>query len=169
MKNVVATTWFISFEQIRYYNPLTTDYLSFMAYVDTKDIPQSLLPPGQSRKKETEVIGTLQGYSFVTIHQLVHSAMRNWLRKEGLLPDWTCRAIVRLTEVLGYIGHDNRVTWGSYMPHAYYVLRSRLTGEDDDYRLDLLWKYGLYLYYDARYREAEILFERAMETLQDEA
>ncbi|KAK7402787.1 hypothetical protein QQX98_011467 [Neonectria punicea] len=173
VKNAVATTWFISFEQIRRRDPLAADYLSFMACVDTKDIPQSLLPPGQSRKKETEAIGTLQGYSFVTkrsadstvnIHQLVHLAMRDWLRKEGLLPDWTCRAIVRLTEVLGYIGHDNRVTWGSYMPHAYYVLRSRLTGEDDEYRLDLLWKYGLCLYYDARYREAEILFERAMET-----
>ncbi|KAK0707018.1 P-loop containing nucleoside triphosphate hydrolase protein [Lasiosphaeria miniovina] len=102
VKNAVATTWFISFEQIRCRDPLAADYLSFMACVDTKDIPQSLLPPGQSRKKETQAIGTLQGYSFVTkrsadstvnIQQLVHLAMRNWLRKEGLLPDWTCRAI----------------------------------------------------------------------------
>jgi hypothetical protein len=36
-----------------------------MACVDAKDIPQSLLPPGQSRKKETEAMGTLQSYSFI--------------------------------------------------------------------------------------------------------
>ena len=96
MKNPVATTWLISFEQIRQRDPLAADYLSFMACVDAKDIPQSLLPPGQSRKKEIDAMGILQGYSFiakrsadsaVNIHRLVHLAMRNWLRKEGLLAD----------------------------------------------------------------------------------
>ncbi|RYP57172.1 hypothetical protein DL770_010735 [Monosporascus sp. CRB-9-2] len=173
VKNPVATTWLISFEQIRQRDPLAADYLSFMACVDAKDIPQSLLPPGQSRKKEMDAMGTLQGYSFlakrsansaINIHRLVHLATRNWLRKEGLLPSWTGRVIARLTEVLGDVGHDNRVAWRSYMPHAYYALGSRLTSEDDEDRLNLLWKYGICLYYDGRYREAEAPFERVVET-----
>ncbi|RYP11613.1 hypothetical protein DL767_011567 [Monosporascus sp. MG133] len=171
--NPVATTWLISFEQIRQRDPLAADYLSFMACVDAKDIPQSLLPQGQSRKKEMDAMGTLQGYSFlakrsansaVNIHRLVHLATRNWLRKEGLLPGWTGRVIARLAEVLGDVGHDNRAAWRSYMPHAYYALGSRLTDEDDEDRLNLLSKYGICLHYDGRYREAEAPFERVMET-----
>jgi hypothetical protein len=66
-----------------------------MACVDAKDIPQSLFSLGLSQKKETDAIGTLQGYSFIAkrsadsalnIYRLVHLATRNWLRKEGLLP-----------------------------------------------------------------------------------
>jgi tetratricopeptide (TPR) repeat protein len=172
VKNPVATTWLISFEQIRQRDPLAADYLSFMACIDAKDIPQSLLLPGPSRKKEIDAMGTLQGYSFITkrsaysavnTHRLVHLATRNWLRKEGLLPSWTSRVIARLAEVLGDVGHDNRVAWRLYMPHAYYALGSSLTGEDDEDSLNLLWKYGLCLYYDGRYSEAEALLERVIE------
>ncbi|KAL1889913.1 hypothetical protein Sste5346_008640 [Sporothrix stenoceras] len=65
VKNAVATTWLISFEQVRQRDSLAADYLSFMACVDAKDIPQSLLPSGPSRKKEIDAMGTLQGYSFI--------------------------------------------------------------------------------------------------------
>jgi hypothetical protein len=41
-KNPVAITWLISFEQIRHRDPLAADYLSFMACIDPKGIPQSL-------------------------------------------------------------------------------------------------------------------------------
>jgi hypothetical protein len=51
IKNPVATTWLISFEQIRRRDALAADYLSFMCCIDPKDIPQSLLPPGPSRKR----------------------------------------------------------------------------------------------------------------------
>jgi NB-ARC domain len=94
MKNPVATTWLISFEQVRHRDPLAADLLSFMACVDPKNVPQSLLPPGLSRKKETDAVGTLHAYSFVNrrlaglaldVHRLVHLATRNWLRNEDLL------------------------------------------------------------------------------------
>ena len=42
--NVIATTWLISFEQIRRHNALAADYLLFMACVDRNDIPLALLP-----------------------------------------------------------------------------------------------------------------------------
>ena len=108
MKNPVATTWLISFEQIRHRDSLAADYLSFIACIDPKDIPQALLPPGPSRKKEIEAIGTLDAYSFIIkrsadlalgLHRLVHLATRNWLRDKGLITQWTGRAITRLEQV----------------------------------------------------------------------
>lgn len=50
------------------------------------------------------------------------------------------------------------------MPHAYYMLRLDFSSEDDKDRLDLLWGYGICLYYDGRYIEAETSFERVGET-----
>jgi hypothetical protein len=154
VKNPVATTWLISFEQIRQRDPFAADYLSFMACVDAKDIPLSLLPPGQSRKKETDAIGTLKAYSFITkrpadlavdIHRLVQLATRNWLRRKELLHHWTSRAITRLTAGLADIGHHNRVIWRSYMPHVCYVLGPDLTNEYKDGKTELQWGYGICL------------------------
>ena len=65
IKNPVATTWLISFEQISQHNPLAAEYLSFMAYIKPKDIPESFLPTGPSQKKQMDAIGTLDAYSFV--------------------------------------------------------------------------------------------------------
>ena len=104
-QNPVATTWLISFEQIRRCDPLAADYLSLMACVEPKHIPQNLLPPGPSPKKEVDAIGTLNAYSFISrrpadaafdLHRLVHMATRNWLRKEGKLHQSTENAITRL-------------------------------------------------------------------------
>lgn len=39
VKNPIATTWLISFEQIRRQDPLAAEYLSFMYCIDPKDIP----------------------------------------------------------------------------------------------------------------------------------
>lgn len=66
LKNPVATTWLISFQQIQQRDPLAADYMSFMACIDHKDVPQLLLPPGSSRKQEMDAIGTLSAYSFIT-------------------------------------------------------------------------------------------------------
>ena len=88
INNSVATTWLISFKQIRTHDPLAAEYLSFMSCVDAKDIPQSLLPLAQSKKKAVDAIETLRAYSLITkrktdqlldLHRLVHLATRNWL------------------------------------------------------------------------------------------
>src|SRR5450432_3088913 len=101
MKNPVAITWLISFEQILHYHPRAAEYLSFMACVEPNDIPQSLLAPGLSRKRHVDAIGTLEAYSLITkksdeqtlsLHRLVHLAMRNWLRQERKLAKWTEKA-----------------------------------------------------------------------------
>jgi tetratricopeptide (TPR) repeat protein len=173
VKNPVAVIWLISFEQIRHRDPLAADYLSFMACVDLKNVPQSLLPPGQSRKKELGAIGTLNAYSFIArrpadlaidVHRLVHLATRNWLRKEEFLARWTREAIARLAKLLADRSHENRVVWRTYLPHARYALESDLVDEDREDRVDLMWKYGTCLYHDGRYNEAEMSFEQVVET-----
>jgi post-segregation antitoxin (ccd killing protein) len=146
MKNPVATTWLISFQQIRARDPLAADYLFFMACVDHKDIPQFLLPPGPSRKKEMDSIGTLSAYSFISrrakdsaldMHRLVHLTIRNWLRSEGALAEWTLKAVARIEEVFPDDEHRNRAVWRVYLPHATYALDSNLVAKDDASKMDL--------------------------------
>ena len=88
-----------------------------MACIDHKDVPQILLPPEPSRKNEMDSIGTLSAYSFITrrsedlaldMHRLVHLTVRNWLRNEGTLAEWTRRAGARLEEVFPDHEHRNR-------------------------------------------------------------
>jgi tetratricopeptide (TPR) repeat protein len=173
VKNPVATTWLISFEQIQRLDSLAAEYLSFMSCVDPRNIPQSLLPPAQSPKKETGAIGTLDAYSFVSrqvsnqalnVHQLVHLSMRNWLRAKELLAPWAAKAIKRLEEVFPDNNYKNRSTWRLYLAHAHYVLKSEDSKEETKEREALVWKFAMCLHSDGRYNEAEKLFAEVVET-----
>jgi tetratricopeptide (TPR) repeat protein len=172
VKNPVATTWLISFEHIRHRDPLAADYLSFMACIHPKDIPQSLLPAGASQKKEIDAIGTLNAYSFIIkrsadlaldLHRLVYLATRNWLRKQELITLWTNRAIVRLEGVFPHYNHKNRSVWRTYLPHVRYVLISDIVEKDSKSRIDLAWRFGKCLYSDGQFKEAEAQFIDAMD------
>ncbi|KAI9776224.1 MAG: hypothetical protein M1816_005406, partial [Peltula sp. TS41687] len=172
-KNPVATTWLISFDHIRQLDPLAAEYLSFMSCIDPRDIPQSVLPPAQSRKKETDAIGTLSAYSFVSrreadlsldLHRLVHLATRNWLRREESLVKWTAKALARLNEVFPDNDHKKRSIWRAYLPHARYVLESGVIENGVEERTRLLRKSSLCLYSDGRYNEAEESFSQTLET-----
>ena len=173
IKNPVATTWLISFDQIQRRDQLAAGYLSFMACMEPKDIPRSLLPPGSTRKKEVDAIGTLTAYSFVNkrpadecldLHRLVHLATRSWLRKEKLFAQSTKRAISRLGEVFPDHEHQNRAAWRKYLAHASYALKSDVASDDDEARTRLLWKLGLCLYQEGRWYETERAFLQVMET-----
>lgn len=83
------------------------DHLSFMAGVDPKDIPQSRLLPGPSRK-ETDAIGTQDAYPFIKkrnggqffdMHRLVYLTARGWLKRNLELSGWHRKAIVRLKRI----------------------------------------------------------------------
>src|SRR2546421_2809355 len=67
MESTIAKTWHISFDQIRKQDQLAADYLSFMACIDRVNIPQSLLPLGDSLQ-QVKAVGTLKGYAFITEH-----------------------------------------------------------------------------------------------------
>jgi hypothetical protein len=121
-KNPIATIWLVSFEQIRYIDPLAAEYLSFISCLDCKGIPQQLLPPASSKKKSFDAVGTLSAYSFITERKsdqsldlcpLVHLTTRNWLRQQGLLEVWTQKAVDRLAGVFPDIDHKNKPLWGT--------------------------------------------------------
>lgn len=173
VKNPVATTWLISFEQIRRRDPLAANYLSFMACVEPKDIPSSLLPPGPTRKKEIDAIGTLNAYSFVTrrpadmvldLHRLVHLATRNWLRMEEQLSKWSKRVIMRLDEVFPNHNHENRSLWRTYLTHCRYALQSGLVDKDWKTRMDLMRRYTMCLYQDGWWDETETSIIQILDT-----
>ncbi|CAN9183440.1 unnamed protein product [Alternaria alternata] len=64
--NAVATTWVVSFSQLRERDTVAADLLRFMSCVEWKAIPRSLLPEAQSEGEMEKAIGTLCGYSFLT-------------------------------------------------------------------------------------------------------
>ncbi|CAN9239159.1 unnamed protein product [Alternaria alternata] len=64
--NAVATTWVVSFSQIREHDAAAADLLAFISCVEWKAIPRSLLPEAQSEGEMEKAIGTLCGYSFLT-------------------------------------------------------------------------------------------------------
>jgi len=167
--NPVATTWLISFQQIRQRDPLAADYLCIMACVEPKDIPQPLLPVGSSQKKEIDAMGTLQAYSFIgkrpansaiTIHRLVHLATRNWLRSKGELPIWTHKTATRLLGLMIDVQRTNRDQWKPYVSHLHHLLESEHVSEDDDYYLSSV--YGHCLMSEGRHREAAVFYNRAV-------
>ncbi|KAI6750751.1 hypothetical protein HG530_014201 [Fusarium avenaceum] len=61
----IATTWFVSFTQIRKTDELAWRILMFLAYVEPKAVPLSMLPECESRQQMTRAIGTLCGYKFL--------------------------------------------------------------------------------------------------------
>jgi hypothetical protein len=159
--NPVATTWLISFERIHRTNRQASNILSFMACIQPTEIPESLLPPSQSRTAWSAAIGTLVGYSFVSrrptgyfdVHQLVHLATRNWLRKKGKLSKWILKTLTRLEEIFPIDNDTNRAIWKAYLPHA---LRLAQDGEvrDNSTRYNLLYKVSICLFLDDRVTEA---------------
>ena len=172
VKLPVATTWLISFEQIRRHSPLATECLSFMSCLEPKMIPLSLLPPAQSKKKVFDALGTLTAYSFISrqqdsqsfdVHRLVHLATRNWLREQGSLMEWSGKAIRRLAEVFPDDDHKNRTLWRTYLSHARFVLASGLVLKGAQERLRLLEKSGLCLTREGRYSESRDQLAQVME------
>ena len=175
IKNPVATTWLISFEQIWRLDPLAADYLSFASCVAPKNIPWSLLPPGPSAVKQENAIGTLDAYSFVTrrnvdesfdVHRLVQLTTRSWLRTKNQLHDWTSKTLKRLVEVIPLGGHGQRQVWTAYLPHAVYttdLIEVRAVEE----RVVLMDRIGHCEITLGRYKAAESTYRQVLERRQE--
>jgi hypothetical protein len=95
-ENAIASTWLISFEQMRRQDMLAANNLLFIACIDPTDIPLALLPITSPCEKGIDAIGTLDAYSFVTkrtaqsaldLYRLVHLSTRNWLKKQESLSE----------------------------------------------------------------------------------
>ncbi|KAL4934882.1 hypothetical protein BDV06DRAFT_217819 [Aspergillus oleicola] len=171
-QNPVATTWWISFQQIQRLNQLAIDYLSFMACINPRDIPLSLLPPSMSENEGTKAIGLLNAYSFVTrqsdtasltLHRLVWLATRAWLRKSQELPYQIMRAADHYSAVFPRGEPENRRLWREYLPHGLSLLREHHFQSEREKYTALINRIAGCLDQDGRYREAEELEVQVLE------
>ena len=163
-ENPVSATWLISFKSIQESNELAEEYLRFMACIDYKDIPLSLLPEAETEIEKEKALGMLRAYSFIsqqansefaTMHRLVQLATRNWLRNEGILSECTISAGEHISEVFPDGGYEQRSLWRKYLPHAQVLLEREDFEPDGDVNNYLAGNVGACLVQDGRYNNAE--------------
>ncbi|KAL3475217.1 purine and uridine phosphorylase [Aspergillus californicus] len=168
IQNLVASTWFISFQQIQHLDQLAADYLSFMACISPRNIPHSLLPEPSSQLQKIEALGILKAFSFISedttdrslnIHRLVHLATRNWLRQNQQFSLQIWKVANRLNEVFPDRDESNRKLWRKYLPHALALIVESDFKIKQDY-FDLVGNIGDCLYVDGRYEDAKDIQEQ---------
>ncbi|KAL3447829.1 hypothetical protein BJX65DRAFT_86153 [Aspergillus insuetus] len=166
-QNPVSTTWLISFKRIQHQNPLAAEYLAFMAIINPRNIPLSILPPGATRKQQLEALGLLNAYSFtagqhtgINIHRLVHLATRNWLRQSDLFDHWVGEVANRIEDVFANGDSSNRRLWREYRPHALSLVQDAAFACHEDSHPDLIEYIANCLKRDGRYFGAEALYAR---------
>jgi len=173
-KNPIATTWLISFTQMKRHNALAAEYLSYIGVILREDIHISLLPPEDSLLKRGKAIGTLIAYSFLTprkeeqsydVHRLVHLATRSWLSRDNELSIWEDRALHRLVEVLPEDGRlINREMWTRYLPHAIHLANAiKISKKNEMVTMALLHRLGDCQLDIGQYGEAEKIHRRALD------
>ncbi|KKF93649.1 Patatin [Ceratocystis platani] len=88
-QSAVATTWLITFQQIRKSSPDAVNLLRFIAKVEPKAIPQTMLPGSDKKKSLVDAIGILLDYGFISrrkepkmfdMHSLVHLTTQLWFK-----------------------------------------------------------------------------------------
>lgn len=127
----VATTWIISFDQIRDKERPAAQLLLFIAWIEPKSIPVSMLPSVGSDQTMTSALGTLCGYGFlrkqengdlVDMHQLVQLATQLWI-EEHTSKNMTIKAAACHLDLLLHYPYEDKVfVWRQYLPHAKKVL-----------------------------------------------
>jgi nucleoside phosphorylase/tetratricopeptide (TPR) repeat protein len=169
IENAVITTWLVSFKQIRHQDPLAADFLSFIACIDPRNIPQSLLPAPRSEKKRLDALGLLDAYSFtarqetaINMHRLVHIATRNWLRKNGQFSHWIQRVADQLEKVFPDNHYSNRRLWRDYLPHALTLLHENEFIKEQGVYIDLVQRVADCLTSDGRCLESEGLYKKVL-------
>ncbi|KAF4169459.1 hypothetical protein CNMCM6936_008151 [Aspergillus lentulus] len=176
LQNPVITTWLVSFKQIQRQDQLAADLLSFMACINPRNIPQSLLPMPESRKRGIDALGLLNAYAFINsqdtginLHRLVHIAMRNWLKTNALFSHWIQRAADQICKVFPDDHYTNRGLWRKYLPHALSLAyEDEFTAQWKEY-IDLIQNIADCLYEDGRWNEAEVLYTELIRIKQEEA
>ncbi|KAJ5021108.1 hypothetical protein J3E73DRAFT_435012 [Bipolaris maydis] len=165
--NAVATTWVVSFNQIRARDKVAVKLLSFMSCIEWKAIPRSILPRVRSRVRMTNAIGTLCAYSFLTkrdnqdeydIHRLVHLATRIWVRQYGDTRRVVEKGIRRVARIFPSDDYANRTKWRTYLPHAVRLLEDNQDSSIKE-RSELCLSVGMCLKADGRLLEHVVRIE----------
>ena len=166
-RNAVATTWLVSFDQIRRTSGTAAKLLCFLSCVERQDIPQSMLPGSPPGEDVETAIDVLCGYAFLVrrgdddifnMHRLVHIAIRVWVRKQNAVEEMQSNAIQHLASIFPRSNKANRLLWREYLPHALCALRKSKEYEDKE-KSDLSYRVGCCLIADRRFKEAIVALE----------
>ncbi len=150
--------------------PQAAKYLQFISLLGDKDIPRSLLPPGNDELEVDEAIGTLKVYAFIThkgedsfsIHRLVRLAMWNWLQEEGRLKETITSVVCRLAVAFPFPKHENRRrVWIQYLLHTQVTSVSRIC-TDKTAEAKLLCQVARSYSHLAKFKESEQIYRRAL-------
>ncbi|KAL4811582.1 hypothetical protein BDW67DRAFT_41010 [Aspergillus spinulosporus] len=170
VQNAVITTWLISFSQIQHQSQAAADYLSFMACINPRNIPRSLLPSQSTKKQTVDALGLLNAYSFtnsqdteISMHRLVHIATRNWLKKNELFSYWIQKVADQIQKVFPDDYYTNQKLWRKYLPHALAVVQEDEFMKQQEQHTNLIKKVADCLASDGRYYEAEALYRELLE------
>lgn len=126
-QNSIATTWLVSFDQIRKLDSFAADLLCFMSPFGNKAIPRSMLPFPGSEEKMAHAIRILGAYAFITeqgdsnmydLHRLVHLATKIWVTEHGDAVKLKEEAVERLEEILPSPDYQYQALWNKYLPHV---------------------------------------------------
>ena len=147
LRSVAATTWMISFNQIKRKQPLAAKLLGFMSIVDRhciltdvlplpQDVMERLEDPTSAGTMEIDVkeaFGMLEGFSMITrhkagsghtgfywtMHALVHLSMHRWLQENG---EYYYHITSVLRELVSSTFTGDPVSHGCYLSSAFTVL-----------------------------------------------
>lgn len=175
----VATTWLMSFQQIKSENPRAADLLFIMSLMDRQSIPSSLIMAENENLVEfEEAVGTLVAYSFVSVdesganysmHRLVQTVTRAWLED-----DHGDRLVIE-SQALGLLSSrfpdgefETWETCSQYLPHAQSVLFHTVESQIDNQRLNaagLLTNLAWYFKGQGKFDLARANMEQALEIL----
>ncbi|KAG9494769.1 hypothetical protein J7337_013908 [Fusarium musae] len=171
-QSAVATTWIVSFDRIRSSNQAAADLLSFMAFIESRAIPRSILPVFETEQQTTRAIGILKSHGFLTqrgldaiydMHRLVHMVTRKWIEQKGESREIQLMSLARVKLVFPDDEWKNRELWRQYLPHALQLLRC-LGDIENQNVAHLGFRVGQCLLRDNRDKEAVGIFEHVVKT-----
>lgn len=172
-QGAVATTWTVSFNQIQSHDADAEKLLCFMAHIEPKAIPRSILPNLGTEQKMTHAIGTLCGYGFLSrqregdvfdMHSLVYVSIRLWLQQQNTAESTYNTAIVHLSNLFQDHEWAAREAWRPQLTHVLKALQDPIGTVRESFILANTLSF--YLLNDSRREEVIELLER-MHALMD--
>ncbi|KAL2886084.1 Nephrocystin-3 [Ceratocystis lukuohia] len=169
-QGAVATTWFITFRQIEKTSSDAVDLLRFIAKVEAKAIPQTMLPESGNKKAVVYAIGILLTYGFIRrqkanglfdMHSLVHLITQLWCKGREDENGYMSTVVDHMASIFPSYEWKNRFLWRQYLPHALRVLGNKEASGESVTELE--FKVGECLYTDGNVRSAVKLFEHVVD------
>ncbi|KAL4732890.1 hypothetical protein BDV11DRAFT_210631 [Aspergillus similis] len=106
---------YIDIQNAVHQSKAAADYLSFMACINPRNIPRSLLPSQSTKKQTVDALGLLNAYSFTNSQDTDISMHR---LKNKLFSHWILKVADQIQKVFPDDHYTNRKLWRKYLPHA---------------------------------------------------